>query len=98
MEELESPDRTQCQADRPNKTWSAFNLGPAHVDAKTGEKRGGSRMNDRLWRCREVPVCIVEEREGDEFGIKGQMSLCGDCFIQLFFQDPNKAILKEDLR
>lgn len=98
MEELEPADRAQCQALRPNLTWSAFNLGPAGEHPETGEKRGGSRQADRLWRCRQPPVCVVEEREPDEHGRKGEMSLCADCFIHLCLQAPDKAVLKEDLR
>jgi hypothetical protein len=95
--ELEPADRARCQALRPNKSWSPFNLGPASV-RENGEKVGGSRQVDRLWRCTTQPVCIVEEREADADGVKGQMSLCADCFVQLFLQDPNKAVLVEDLR
>jgi hypothetical protein len=96
--QLEPADRAQCQALRPNKSWSPFNLGPANVNPTTGEKTGGSRRDDRRWRCRVPPVCIVEEIEPDEHGRRGEMSLCGDCFVQLCLQDPGRAQLKEDLR
>lgn len=98
MEPLEPADRTQCQAFRPNKTWSPFNLGPANVNPDTGEKSGGSPRNDRMWRCEETPVCIVEETRPDEHGRRGEMSLCGDCFVQLCLQDPTRAQLKERLK
>lgn len=91
------PDRSQCQALRPNLTWSPFNLGPADEDPQTGEKRGGSRQVDRYWRCREAPVCIVEERELGKDGEKGQMSLCLNCFVALFAQEPTLAVLVEKL-
>lgn len=94
---LEPPDRKQCQALKPNKTWSFMNLGPAHEDHKTGEKRGGSRQQDKHWRCREKPVCIVQEKESGPDGEKGEMSLCGNCFVALFLQDPTRAVLKERL-
>lgn len=94
---LTPPDRDRCQAEVPNKTWSPFNLGPADTDSQ-GRKFGGSTMADRRYRCVEKPVCIVEERKAGEDGLKGQMSLCADCFVQLFLQDPNKAVLFEDLR
>jgi len=97
MDLLEPADRARCQCDRPNKTWSPFNLGPADV-RPSGEKVGGSRRVDRHWRCNLPPVCIVEEIEPDEHGRRGEMSLCADCFIQLCLADPSRARLKEDLR
>lgn len=96
VETLIPPDRERCQAFRPNTSWSPFALGPADVDDK-GHLHGGSRQVDRQYRCPEKPVCIVEEREPDDDGQKGSMSLCADCFVQLFLQDPNRAILLEKL-
>ena len=93
---LTPADRNRCQADRPNKTWSPFNLGPADTDTK-GHKHGGSRQVDRMYRCPEKPVCIVEEAVAGKDGLKGEMSLCGECFVTLCLQDPGKAVLKEKL-
>lgn len=94
---LEAPDRARCQSLRPNKTWSPFNLGPADVNSKTGEKRGGSRQSDRLWRCNERPAVIVTETESDD-GLLGSMSLCSHCFIQLCLQRGGTFEVTEDLR
>lgn len=80
------PDLDRCQAMRPNRTWSPFNLGPADIDGETGEKRGGSRRVDRMWRCHEKPVCIVEETAPAADGLQGAMSLCADCFVQACLQ------------
>lgn len=98
MTELTPPDRERCQCERPNKTWSPFNLGPADVDPVTGEKRGGSRQVDRRWRCNERPVCIVQETTPGEDGQRGQMSLCADCFVQACIQLGGGVELIEDLR
>jgi hypothetical protein len=95
--DLEPVDRNQCQADIPNKTWSFMALGPADENKITGEKRGGSRQVDRFWRCRAKPVCIVQENKPGKDGICGEMSLCADCFVKLFLQDPTRASLKEKL-
>lgn len=98
MTERLPPDRNQCQALRPNKSWSPFALGPAHVDPVTGEKRGGSRNIDRHWRCREKPVCIVMEATPDEEdGQTGSMSLCKECYIQCCLQMGDQILLAEVL-
>lgn len=94
---LEPPDRLRCQCLRPNKTWSPFNLGPADV-LPSGEKVGGSRRVDRRWRCNNPPVCIVEEtRPNPEDGLRGTMSLCGDCFVQACLQMGDGVRLVEQL-
>lgn len=93
---LEAPDREQCQCLKPNKTWSPFAFGPAGVDPKTGEKRGGSTQNDRYWRCREVPAVIVTETKSED-GVLGSMSLCADCFVHLCLQRGTFEVT-EDLR
>ena len=98
MTQLTPPDRERCQCERPNKTWSPFNLGPADVDPETGEKRGGSRMEDRRWRCNERPVCIVQETQPGEEGLQGTMSLCGDCLVRACIQLGGGVELVEDLR
>lgn len=90
------PDKERCQALVPNRTWSPFNLGPADTDS-SGRKHGGSRRQDRLYRCVETPVCIVEEIEPGEDGLRGSMSLCADCFVQLMLQENGRARLLEDL-
>lgn len=95
--ELIPPDRKQCQCEKANKTWSPFALGPAHVNPKTGEKVGGSRQNDRTWRCQETPAFIVTETESKD-GILGSMSVCGDCFVQLCLQRGGTFEVTEDLR
>lgn len=97
MCELIPPDRDRCQALRPNRTWSPMNLGPADVDAETGEKRGGSRRQDRHWRCNEKPAVIVTETVSDD-GILGSMSLCPDCFVQLCLARGGTFEVTEDLR
>lgn len=97
MTELTPPDRERCQCERPNKTWSPFNLGPADVDPETGEKRGGSRNVDRRWRCNEAPVVIVTETQSED-GVLGSMSLCADCFVQLCLQRGGTFEVTEDLR
>lgn len=74
-----------------------MSLGPANEDKTTGEKRGGSRDADRLWRCRAKPVCIVQENKPGKDSIRGEMSLCAHCFLQLCFQDPTMASVKEKL-
>ena len=74
-----------------------MNLGPADVDPDTGEKRGGSRNIDRMWRCREKPVAIVTETKSED-GVLGSMSLCGDCFVQLCMQRGGEFEITEDLR
>jgi hypothetical protein len=95
---LEPPDRVRCQALRPNKTWSPFALGPAHVRAD-GEKVGGSRQVDRQWRCNVPPVVIVTEAKPGKDGQRGSMSLCADCFVQLCLQQPESIGPEvEDLR
>lgn len=81
QEDLIPPDASRCQALRANKSWSPFNLGPADIDPNTGEKRGGSRHQDRYWRCNEKPVCVVEEVEPADDGLQGSMSLCADCYV-----------------
>lgn len=98
MSDLEPPDRDRCQALKPNKTWSPFNLGPADVDPTTGEKSGGSRHVDRHWRCNKRPVCIVQETRPGTDGLRGSMSLCGDCFVQACIQLGGGIELIEDLR
>jgi hypothetical protein len=90
------PDRERCQCERANKTWSPFNFGPADVDPKTGEKKGGSVHSDRTWRCREAPVVIVTETESDD-GILGSMSLCQDCFVVLCLERGGTFRVTEDL-
>ena len=97
MTELVPPDREQCQAFRPNKTWSAFAFGPATEDQRTGEKRGGSVKGDRYWRCREKPSVIVTETKSDD-NLLGSMSLCSDCFVQLCLQRGGTFEVTEDLR
>lgn len=97
MTELTPPDRERCQALRPNKTWSPMALGPADVDPVTGEKRGGSRRVDRMWRCNERPAVIVTETQSDD-GVLGSMSLCPDCFVQLCLQRGGTFEVTEDLR
>jgi hypothetical protein len=97
-EPLIPPDRAQCQALRPNRTWSPFNLGPATENPITGEKRGGSVASDRYWRCREKPVCIVQEAKPGADGLQGTMSLCADCFVQACLQLGGGVELIEDLR
>ena len=96
MSDLEAPDRTRCQALRPNKTWSPFALGPATV-LTTGEKVGGSRRQDKRWHCNESPAVIVTETESDD-GQLGSMSLCSDCFVQLCLQRGGTFKVTEDLR
>lgn len=93
---LVPPDRNKCQALKPNKTWSPFNLGPADINLETGEKSGGSVYKDRYYECKEKPVCIVTEREPIN-GQKGSMSLCKDCFVILCLQNPEKAVVTEIL-
>jgi hypothetical protein len=97
MTDLVPPNREQCQALRPNKTWSPMAFGPADVNSQTGEKRGGSTQNDRLWRCRERPAVIVTETKSDD-GVLGSMSLCSDCFVQLCLQRGGTFEVTEDLR
>lgn len=97
-DELEPPDRERCQCLRPNKTWSPFNLGPANIDPVTGEKRGGSRNEDRRWRCHQKPVCIVQEATPNpKDGKQGSMSLCGDCFVEACLQLGDGVKLLEKL-
>lgn len=96
-QELIPPDRERCQSLRPNKTWSPFNLGPADT-LPSGEKVGGSRRQDRYWRCGEKPVCIVEEAEPDpEDSLQGSMSLCADCFVQACLQLGGRVRIAEKL-
>jgi hypothetical protein len=97
MTDLTPPDRTQCQALRPNKTWSPFAFGPAGENPVTGEKVGGARRSDRMWRCRNKPELIVTETKSDD-GILGSMSVCKDCFIQLCLQRGGTFEVTEDLR
>lgn len=97
MADLTPPDRERCQALRPNATWSPMAFGPASVDQKTGERRGGSRQVDRTWRCNERPAVIVTETKSDD-GILGSMSLCKDCFVQLCLQRGGTFEVTEDLR
>lgn len=97
QEDLIPPDLEQCQCLKANKTWSPFNLGPADVNPRTGEKRGGSRRQDRQWRCQEKPVCIVEEKEPAEDGLQGSMSLCGGCYVEACIQLGHKIELVEVL-
>lgn len=95
--DLEPPDRSQCQAMRPNKTWSPMALGPADVDPVSGEKRGGSVHGDRMWRCREKPEVIVKQTASED-GVLGSMSLCSGCFVQLCMQCGGTFEVTEDLR
>lgn len=39
-----------------------------------------------LVRCNNVPVCIATEREAGKDGQKGSMSLCAECWTQMFRQ------------
>jgi hypothetical protein len=96
IDDLTPPDRVQCQAMVPNKTWSFMALGPADVDAR-GVKRGGSRRVDKFYRCQEKPAVIVTETQSDD-GVLGSMSLCPDCFIQLCLQRGGTFEVTEDLR
>lgn len=89
MSELIPPDRECCQA--------LMAFGPASVDPKAREKRGGSRKNDRYWRCNNKPAFIVTETESDD-GRLGSMSVCKDCFIQLCLQRGGSFNVTEDLR
>ena len=97
MTELIPPDREQCQALRPNKTWSPMASGPVRVNPRTGEKRSGSVRAARHWRCRERPVVIVTETKSED-GLLGSMSLCKDCFIQLCLQQGGTFEVTQDVR
>lgn len=96
MTDLIPPDRTRCQAMRANKSWSPFNLGPAGVNRETGEKTGGSRYQDRYWRCNNKPAAIVTETKSED-GLLGSMSVCSDCFVHLCLQRGGEFKLTEDL-
>lgn len=97
--ELIPADRNRCQAEKPNLTWSFMNLGPAYEDPVTGEKRGGSNAAGRMWRCRNRPECVLEEAAPGKDGLRGEMALCGGCYLQLCFQtSPALYNIKEDLR
>lgn len=96
MPDLVPVDRGQCQALRPNKTWSPLALGPADTNPETGEKRGGSRNIDRTWRCNEAPSVIVTETQSED-GVLGSMSVCADCFVQLCLQRGGTFEVTEDL-
>lgn len=97
QEDLTLPDRKQCQVMRANKTWSPFNFGPAGKDPETGELQGGSRRQDREWRCRNKTELVVTETESDD-GLLGSMGVCSDCFVQLCLQRGGTFEVTEDLR
>jgi hypothetical protein len=97
MTELTPPDRQRCQALRPNRTWSPFNLGPAEINPRTGERLGGSRRVDRTWRCNNRAALIVTETQSED-GVLGSMSVCKDCFVELCLQRGGTFTVTEDLR
>lgn len=95
MTDLTPPDRERCQALVPNKTWSPLAFGPSNLGPK-GEKQGGSRQQDRYYRCPEKPVCICTETKSDD-GMLGSMSLCGNCFVELCLQRAGTFEITEKL-
>lgn len=71
---LTPPDRKRCQAERHTQRYSFMTLGPIPPRQ----------------RCDNTPITVVAEKNPDESGQQGSMSLCGPC-LTVFLQEQNAA-------
>lgn len=83
QQKLEPPDRERCQAEKPNKEWSPFRLGPCQ----------------EMIRCENVPAVVVTEQKAPKRGAaKGSMSLCADCMAVFARQVGMDKVTIEQIR